>query len=452
MAALISLSGCDGMQLVSSKPQVLSLPANGIVHKAELDRIAQSGKTVTYKGKADGVVYEWTFIGSQIKKTADVNLKLSFKSSDEGLIKSQAGTQKVFPISFAQKGNLAGTPSLSVQFGENWPYGTYYLYSGGSNPTKLTKTTAQVNPSSAQSVQSSSSSKPSLPAQSGTAQADSGSAPSYVCNMQIVDGIGHLNLARVDGEYFVTSNVIKPNADDLSASSSSSGSSSSQANGNASPSRAGKVNAAKGSAAKGSTGKSGRNGTTKPDSGGSGPTVVTHNADDSNINVPDQNGNNYDNGYGNGHPAPWLDPLQDKNQIVGTVTYTIRCDTAVKNWDKLRPNKRDHKVVPADGTIYALHTLNIYKNETVYDLLISICESNNIQEEHSFTLAYKSEYIRGINNLYEFDGGPYSGWMYCVNGWYPNYGCSKYVLQNGDNVQWNYTCDLGRDLGQNWIG
>ena len=26
-------------------------------------------------------------------------------------------------------------------------------------------------------------------------------------------------------------------------------------------------------------------------------------------------------------------------------------------------------------------------------------------------------------------------WMYCVNGWYPNYGCSKYTLEDGDHLQ-----------------
>ena len=28
----------------------------------------------------------------------------------------------------------------------------------------------------------------------------------------------------------------------------------------------------------------------------------------------------------------------------------------------------------------------------------------------------------------------------------------RYIVQEGDEIQWNYTCDLGRDLGQaGWI-
>ena len=37
--------------------------------------------------------------------------------------------------------------------------------------------------------------------------------------------------------------------------------------------------------------------------------------------------------------------------------------------------------------------------------------------------------------------------MYSVNGAFPNYGCSQYVVQDGDIIVWHYTCDLGADLG-----
>ena len=63
------------------------------------------------------------------------------------------------------------------------------------------------------------------------------------------------------------------------------------------------------------------------------------------------------------------------------------------------------------------------------------------------TPVYNSAYIEGISNLYEFDCGERSGWMYKVNGWFPNYGCSRYELKNGDKIEWVYTCDLGRDVG-----
>jgi hypothetical protein len=67
--------------------------------------------------------------------------------------------------------------------------------------------------------------------------------------------------------------------------------------------------------------------------------------------------------------------------------------------------------------------------------------------EFSYNPAYSSSYIEGIAGLYEFDYGSLSGWMYEVNGWYPNYGASSYLLSDNDRIGWHYTCDLGRDLG-----
>jgi hypothetical protein len=72
--------------------------------------------------------------------------------------------------------------------------------------------------------------------------------------------------------------------------------------------------------------------------------------------------------------------------------------------------------------------------------------------EASWTPVYNSAYVEGINNLYEFDCGNLSGWMYCVDGWYPNYGCSRYQLKDGETVEFRYTCDLGKDVSCDWMG
>ena len=96
--------------------------------------------------------------------------------------------------------------------------------------------------------------------------------------------------------------------------------------------------------------------------------------------------------------------------------------------------------------------ISFYKGESVFDLLKRVCRDNDIHLEYSNTPVYNSAYIEGINNLYEFDCGNLSGWVYGVNGWFPNYGCSRYQLAQGDVVEWRYTCDLGRDVGCNWKG
>ena len=86
-------------------------------------------------------------------------------------------------------------------------------------------------------------------------------------------------------------------------------------------------------------------------------------------------------------------------------------------------------------------------DESIFDVLKRVCRENKIHMEFSETPVYQSAYIEGIGNLYEFDCGEGSGWMYRVNGEFPNYGCSRYTLADGDTVEWVYTCDFGADVG-----
>lgn len=129
-----------------------------------------------------------------------------------------------------------------------------------------------------------------------------------------------------------------------------------------------------------------------------------------------------------------------------TCTITIRCDTILNNMDNLDPAKAPY--VPDDGVILREVTVEFEEGETVFDVLNRVCRQYNIPIEYSWTPMYDSYYIEGINNLYEFDCGSESGWMYKVNGWFPNYGCSSYYLTGGEKIVWCYTCNgLGEDVG-----
>ena len=131
---------------------------------------------------------------------------------------------------------------------------------------------------------------------------------------------------------------------------------------------------------------------------------------------------------------------------LSTCTITIRCDTILDNLDNLDAGKEAY--VPSNGVILATSTVEFEDGETVFDVLNRVCEYAGIQIEYSWTPLYNSYYIEGINNLYEFDCGNESGWMYKVNGWFPNYGCSSYTLEDGDDIVWCYTCNgLGADVG-----
>ena len=133
-----------------------------------------------------------------------------------------------------------------------------------------------------------------------------------------------------------------------------------------------------------------------------------------------------------------------------TCTIAIDCKTILDNWDDLNKKKADY--VPKDGWILKKQTVEFEEGETVFDVLKRVLKENKIQMESSYTPMYGSYYVEGINQLYEFDCGKNSGWMYRVNGWYPNYGCSSYTLESGDEIEWRYTCNLGSDVGDVYMG
>lgn len=124
---------------------------------------------------------------------------------------------------------------------------------------------------------------------------------------------------------------------------------------------------------------------------------------------------------------------------------SIECSTILNNMEALDPDKVE--LVPEDGVIMPAQEISFNEGESVFDVLQRATRENKIHMEFEDTPVYNSAYIEGIHNLYEFDCGELSGWMYKVNGWFPNYGCSRYQLSDGYVIEWVYTCDLGRDVG-----
>lgn len=131
-------------------------------------------------------------------------------------------------------------------------------------------------------------------------------------------------------------------------------------------------------------------------------------------------------------------------------TFSITCETILDNMDQCAEGKK--VLVPSDGVLLAETTVHFSQRESVFDVLQRVCRENRVHLEASWTPMYNSAYVEGIGNLYEFDVGKLSGWMFSVNGWFPNYGCSRYQLKDGDIVHWVYTCDLGHDVGDNSMG
>ena len=125
-----------------------------------------------------------------------------------------------------------------------------------------------------------------------------------------------------------------------------------------------------------------------------------------------------------------------------TVTIAISCKTAIKNEVNKKPGFTH---LPSSGNILSTMKVEIESGDTVLDVLVKATSKKGVHME--YTGSGSSIYVEGIDNLYEFDCGKDSGWMYSVNGVYPNYGCGSYKLKGNEVIKWNYTCDLGKDLG-----
>ena len=146
-----------------------------------------------------------------------------------------------------------------------------------------------------------------------------------------------------------------------------------------------------------------------------------------------------------GKPEPVEPQEQTTQDVTKYCTLSISCATILDNMDKLDEEKIE--LVPSDGWLLKPVKVKFQEGESVFDVLVRECKERKIHLSYRFTPIYNSDYIEGIGNLYEFDCGGQSGWNYSVNGWFPNYGSSRYVIQDGDVIEWKYTCNLGLDTG-----
>ena len=103
-------------------------------------------------------------------------------------------------------------------------------------------------------------------------------------------------------------------------------------------------------------------------------------------------------------------------------------------------------VGPEDiGIILKQTEVKIEEGETVLDVLKKAAQENNIPI--SVRGRKSAAYVEGIDNLFEFDRGAKSGWVYRVNGGLSNKSAGAFTVKAGDVIEWIYTLDLGRDVG-----
>lgn len=389
----------SGSGSVEELGETNDLPEDGIVTKEQFKTVAGEDKKVSFVGKTeDGITYTWTYDCSKIQNPDDQNLKIDFSSKDLDDIKKQAnGANDALKLTMHGKG-LICVPTLTVELPKAWQSNAGYLVKEQSGKlARMSDVTIASKPKSEKSSKKTDS-------EESTTKKKSDTKP--------VKGTTTLTMSvtSLDGDCYIIGGITEQQNKGATASTSTSGST---------------------------------------------QTTETETADaDTDASEADDGSGSVDASEGSGtgggsSSAGGQDVANDEESASSshTCTISISCSTILNNMDDLESGKSEF--VPADGWILAASEVEFTEGESVHDVLQRVCKDAGIQMESSFTPAYNSAYVEGINNLYEFDCGQLSGWMYNVNGWFPNYGCSKYTVNDGDVINWVYTCDLGKDVGDN---
>ena len=94
-------------------------------------------------------------------------------------------------------------------------------------------------------------------------------------------------------------------------------------------------------------------------------------------------------------------------------------------------------VGPYEAALESMESYLAYADEN--EAIIE--REQEIQIEYADSSIVNGCYIEGINYLYEFSAGKYSGWMFSVDGEVPNYAANQVKLQGGERISWYYVVD-----------
>lgn len=131
-------------------------------------------------------------------------------------------------------------------------------------------------------------------------------------------------------------------------------------------------------------------------------------------------------------------------KMAGECKISIVCHTAAQQKEAGKLKDSVSEIVPDDGVILKEKTVKIHEGDTSLDVLQDVTRKEEIQMSTKGTGEFA--YVEGIHNLYEFHCGKKSGWMFRINGKFPDVGAAKYFVKDKDVIVWEYTCNGGKDL------
>ncbi len=140
----------------------------------------------------------------------------------------------------------------------------------------------------------------------------------------------------------------------------------------------------------------------------------------------------------------------------GYVTISF-IDYAIRDQDELDEESVDFpkqlkEIVPATQVPF-------YEYDSIADVTLRLLEMKGMgcsysgSPESAFYLSAIKNFKSGgktIASFGEFDAGSCSGWMITLNNWFINMSAADFAVEDGDVVRWQYTCQLGADIGNDW--
>ena len=153
--------------------------------------------------------------------------------------------------------------------------------------------------------------------------------------------------------------------------------------------------------------------------------------------------------------------IADDNEVIGAITFSLEASTIglghiiPSQQVELYPNERGSytidRIFEEYGITYdytgshsdSFYLSRIYKSGLVANPKVP----DDLAElvERDFSVFNPTNF--DVNSLGEFDISNGGGWMYSVNGHYPNVGFADYYFKDGDVVRIRFTIALGMDIG-----
>ncbi|MCR5485435.1 MAG: DUF4430 domain-containing protein [Clostridiales bacterium] len=196
------------------------------------------------------------------------------------------------------------------------------------------------------------------------------------------------------------------------------------------------------------------NNASKPSGGGvattknNGASAMRYNTTSSNGGTGSSPDPGYDSGGDITLDNNYIEPIKKTTaankteKTASEVTISINCKNAVDYG--IRDKAGYNKIIPEDGVILKTSSAEISDGETVLSVLKKVLDKNGI------ALNAQRNYIKGIGGLNEKDCGGTSGWLYSVNGEFPQVSVDQYHLKNGDKIEFHYTVKNGDVKKLDW--